>query len=41
MIIICIVLGMATGWILGNYFLDKWINNVIDDIDEENKKDTK
>ncbi len=41
MIIICIVLGMAIGWVLGNYLLDRWINNGIDDIDEENKNDVK
>lgn len=29
---------MVTGWILGNYLLDKWINNGIDDIDQEIKK---
>lgn len=32
---------MAIGWVLGNYLLDRWINNGIDDIDEENKNDVK
>jgi F0F1-type ATP synthase assembly protein I len=39
MIIISIVSGITVGWILGNYLLDRWINNGIDDINENDKED--
>jgi|688.fasta_scaffold1569325_2 hypothetical protein len=40
MIIISIVAGIFVGWAIGNYFLDRWINNGIDDIDNPDSKET-
>jgi uncharacterized protein YneF (UPF0154 family) len=35
MIIIVITLGMAAGWFIGAYLLDKWVNDAHDECNEE------
>lgn len=35
MIIIVITLGMAVGWFVGAYLLDKWVNNSQEECNEE------
>ena len=37
MVIIVILLGMFAGWAVGAYFLDKWVNDINDEINNENK----
>jgi len=37
MIVIAIVSGIFIGWGIGNFLLDRWINNGIEDINDENQ----
>jgi hypothetical protein len=35
MIIIAIVSGIFVGWAIGNFLLDRWVNNGMEDINDE------
>jgi len=35
MIIIVITLGMAAGWFIGAYLLDRWVNNAHDECNKD------
>ncbi len=37
MIIIAVVSRIFVGWVIGNFFLDRWLNNGIEDINDENQ----
>jgi len=41
MIIIAIVSGITIGWVLGNYLLDKWVNDGMDDIENKDNNENK
>jgi hypothetical protein len=38
MIVIVIVMGILIGWGVGNYFLDRWINDNHKDINKDGGK---
>ncbi len=35
MLIIVIITGIITGWVVGNFILDKWVNEGNEDINEQ------
>jgi hypothetical protein len=38
MLVFVIISGVLAGWFIGNFLLDRWINDGINEVDDENKK---
>lgn len=38
MIVVVILGAMILGWFFGNYFLNKWVKDGMDEADDTNKK---